>query len=48
MFLVLHPNATQAVTLIGYNLGGGWWLVQNSWGPDWGMDGRFKVCFSHH
>ncbi|KAI8464743.1 MAG: hypothetical protein J3K34DRAFT_105024 [Monoraphidium minutum] len=34
---------THAVIIIGYNLVEGYWLVQNSWGPDWNTNGRFKV-----
>lgn len=40
------PNAvlTHAALVIGYgnSSGEGYWLMQNSWGPDWGDSGHFK------
>lgn len=34
-----------AVKMIGWGAEGDlpWWLVANSWGPNWGMDGYFKI-----
>jgi len=40
MFLGLH-----SVKVIGYGVENGtdYWLVQNSWGKEWGLDGFFKI-----
>lgn len=32
------------VVVIGFNLEEGYYIIQNSWGPDWGMNGR---CYLH-
>ena len=35
-----------AVALIGFGVEGGsnYWLAANSWGPNWGMSGYFKIA----
>lgn len=46
---VKSPNAKldggHAVTLVGYGTEEGidFWKIQNSWGPDWGEKGFFKI-----
>jgi C1A family cysteine protease len=32
-----------AVCVVGYDDGEGCWVVKNSWGPDWGEDGFFRI-----
>jgi len=35
-----------AVTLVGYNDAGGYWIAKNSWGSaNWGEDGWFRIAY---
>lgn len=34
-----------AVAIIGYNDAGGYWIIQNSWGTDWGESGFARVAY---
>lgn len=34
-----------AVSLVGYNDQGRYWIVRNSWGPDWGEHGFIRVSY---
>lgn len=40
-----------AVALLGYGndrkLGAKYWLIQNSWGPEWGEQGRIRLLRRH-
>ncbi len=43
-----NPTATHAIVLVGWDdtLGTqGAWILRNSWGPDWGMDGYMYVAY---
>lgn len=35
-----------AVLLVGYNDAGQYFIVKNSWGPDWGENGFFRIAYS--
>ena len=39
------PEGGHAVKIIGWGTedGSDYWLVANSWGPTWGLDGFFKI-----
>ncbi len=34
-----------AVSIVGYNDAGRYWIVRNSWGPDWGENGFVRVSY---
>jgi len=45
----IKREVNHAVTLVGYGKSqrpdcSEYWLVKNSWGPDWGESGFFKLC----
>ena len=35
-----------AVVFVGYNDAGGYWIVRNSWGDDWGEGGYFRIAYN--
>jgi C1A family cysteine protease len=36
-----------AVLCVGYDDANQWWIVRNSWGPKWGMDGYFTLPYAY-
>ena len=38
-------QANHCVTLVGYNDFGEYWIIKNSWGPGWGVDGYGAVRY---
>ncbi|MFL6706597.1 MAG: C1 family peptidase [Massilia sp.] len=44
-----HVSGAEAgghcVSIIGYNDDPGYWICKNSWGPDWGDQGFFKIAY---
>ena len=46
-------DVNHAVTVVGYGKSNQrgcseYWLIKNSWGPLWGLDGHFKLCADRH
>jgi len=38
-------NTTHAISIVGYNDTGEYWIIKNSWGVDWGDNGFFKLGY---
>lgn len=36
-----------AVMAVGYDDANGWFIVRNSWGDQWGMEGYFTLSYSY-
>lgn len=45
MFDPTHAKGGHGVYLCGYNEDG--WIIQNSWGTDWGMNGYFTLPYGY-
>ena len=46
-------DVNHAVTVVGYGKShvrgcSDYWLIKNSWGPNWGQNGLFKLCADRH
>jgi hypothetical protein len=41
----VKPSLNHVVSIIGWGIDGGipYWIASNSWGPDWGEDGYFRI-----
>ncbi|KAG2438900.1 hypothetical protein HYH02_010695 [Chlamydomonas schloesseri] len=37
-----------AVVLVGYDLNEGYWIMRNSWGPDWGIGGYMLLAMGNN
>ena len=37
---------THCVVIVGYNDSGEYWICKNSWGPDWGENGYFRIKYN--
>ena len=46
VFMCSNPlRVDHAVVIVGYYDDGGYWIVKNSWGSGFGVNGYFKVGF---
>ena len=41
------PTANHAMQIVGVNVEEGHWIVRNSWGPGFGMDGYFTMPYDY-
>jgi len=39
------PAVDHGVTIVGWDDGGGYWVVRNSWGSIWGEQGYFRIKY---
>jgi C1A family cysteine protease len=42
---VSQPVGGHAVVIVGYDQPAQYWIVKNSWGPNWGENGYFRIGF---
>lgn len=40
-----YYEGAHAIAIVGYNKTDRYWICKNSWGPDWGENGYFRVAF---
>ena len=38
-------SVNHAVCLVGWDDGGGYWIMKNSWGPGWGESGYMRIAY---
>lgn len=43
----LAANSSHAMNIVGYNRPGGYFIVKNSWGTDWGRDGYARFSYDY-
>lgn len=43
----VDPRGSHGFALIGYNRPGGYFIMKNSWGTDWGRDGYARISYDY-
>lgn len=46
--ILTWDGENHAVSIVGYNDTGEYWIVKNSWGNEWGEEGFFNIAYSEN